>query len=362
VAIWLCKLIYLPFALALLSAHVLALCSERNVDLRSRQFVHLALPQTAAFLAPLALWMSVIWLRHDLGTLASWCLSYINFAFTHSTGVEVDLPGLQGWRFSPGWPEAMSLLSYSRDITLPYLLPLASGPLLLAGHALLRARGVLRSTPRERYFLNATVAAIGMLSLWFFVFDPTQWGRHLMTAVYVSIVLATYCFADIWKQKAVPSVACTLAVVGLGAFVVYESAADVLDEQRSTGWKMSFASTCHGLDLVHPPCRQDDARQLIAAECGDNVTCIQERRRDFLHRAKTLLEGVPETEGTPYTAAFLVIYVQHNAYTERDEFENDFRPVLCSVDHAVFRKYLEEAGFDVAGILRECDSRNSSSP
>jgi hypothetical protein len=354
-ATWLCKLIYLPFTLALLAAQIVSLGSEQRIDFRSRQCMRLVSIHTAAFLAPLALWMSIIWLQYDLETLVRWSVSYVTFAFTHSTGLEMDTPGLQGWRFSPGWPEAQSLLRYSSDITLPYLIPLALAPLFVAGHALLRRGRMLRSTLRKRYFLTAALVAVAVVSLWFFALDPTQWGRHLMTAVYVSIAISVYCAADIWQQEALPRASVIGVVVVCFAFVVYRTTADVIERQRSEGWKMSFAATCHGLDLVRPPCRQDEARQLIAAECGDNFTCIQERREQFLRQAQALAEGSDATLGAAYTAGFLVILVQHECYSDRREFERDFGPLLCAADDPVFRSYLEEAGLEVAALLRRCE-------
>jgi hypothetical protein len=159
-----------------------------------------------AFLLPLILWMGVIWIRYDTRTLAGWVFTQVVFVVRHSTDLTLPLSGLPtlpGWGFRPAWGADNFFLAYPLSATLPFLAPIAIGLMLLGCRLMLAVLGVLALSARERRVLIAGGAVVALFVIWFLAFDPTQWGRHLLPAVYVAIGLGLYSTTTIVTQAGV---------------------------------------------------------------------------------------------------------------------------------------------------------------
>jgi hypothetical protein len=298
--VWLVKLIYLPFAGALLLAQVLS--DDRSRSLRG------AAALAAWFLAPLFAWMAVIWIRHDFQTLLAWCFSFVAFVAKHSASVALnDLPTFPGWTFDPNWHN-QAFLDGPWTYVRAYVIPLYIAGGALAAHTVLRFAGVVRPSRRETFFLLAVVAALAVTVGWFFALDPTQWGRHLMPSVYVAVALAVYCAADVWRRVPPRGRAVVGPVLYAGLLVgSFYTSRYALDYTEFWSWQASYSRTCRGGDVLSPPCSQNDAITLLTKWAGEICPgtrdpfhpgdhCMSDERTRFLARAVEVLEDPASPE------------------------------------------------------------------
>lgn len=374
-SVWLCKIIYAPFAAAMLLATWLA--SPRSGS-RSLPPLAAAGPLALAFFAPLLAWMALIWLRYDATTVLGWILANAAFVVRHASGHALDvqgLPVLPGWRFEPQWPET-SFLHMGSHVTLRSLLPLALGPTVRLVHAWLAATGRLEVAPNVRRVLDLACLTVVAFAVWFLGFDPTQWGRHLLPAIYVSLAVAVYCTADLATglgaraptraatqrgSRAVEASAAVLLTAAVGYAGLYTVRSDQVDP-----WRPSYAKTCHaGGDLLQPPCSQERAREIIAGLTRDvcgyadrafDQQCMRDRAQAFFARA---VEVSRTDSGNPtwvYAGAYILLFVQGWAYHNEQRFLEDVTPAVCSQPNPLFREYLEQAGMDLDRILAGCRS------
>jgi len=364
-ATWLCKIIYAPFAAAFLLAAWVVDARAAGFALASRAGLHAGLRIALPFFAPLAAWMALIWLRHDTRTLLGWCAANVSFVVEHAAGHELALDtggGLEGWRFDPGWPEPTSFLSWSPDVTLPSLVPLALGPLAYIVLVVLARRGSIRVLPRESAYLASAVAAVSAFACWFLAFDPTQWGRHLMPALYVSVAVAVYCVTTMWQQLTVPVPIRALAPIAYAVMIATGGAhaRAYADEVSGQG---SYSRTCRGHDVLGPPCWQGAAahavselvQELCALPGGSfDESCVRDERTELLRRAAAVASVAPTDPATAHEAGYMVLFVQRWAYLDEADFIADLAPLLCAGNNPELRRYLEEAALDVSTISRDC--------
>jgi hypothetical protein len=318
----------------------------------------------ASFLTPLVVWMVVIWLRYDTQTLVAWCFSYVTFVAKHGAAVSLrGLPTYSGWAFDPAW-DNQTFLSGGWEYVRTYLIPLGVAALALAVHTTLRLFGVVRPSRRATVFLLATVVALGIEFIWFFAFDPTQWGRHLMPALYVAIALGAYCLADIRRNTTTrrwQRIAWAVAVLAVSiASVRY--VADYVEFNR---WHASYSRSCRGLGVLRPPCSQNDAIKLIAEWTRELChternpfdpaePCMSNERARFLARAVAVLEHPDRTGPEVHAAMYTIIVLQNYNYHRRREFLEDFLPLVCGKSAGVLYERLRDGGMDTGQWIEEC--------
>jgi hypothetical protein len=312
--------------------------------------------------------MLLIWARHDAGTVVSWTAAYLVFVVRHATGIALDtssLPVFEGWRFEPGWSPT-SFLGYRYWVTLPALLPLAAGPAAAFLWVLTRRKRTHRADV-ERGYVLAVAALVVLFGLWFLAVDPTQWGRHLLPAVYASLALATYCVVSAWRSRASGSAAAgtvaLVACVAIAALVLGRTRAYAQHE----GWHLSHSKTCRGPTVVAPPCWQDKALTMVSSltvELCDihgrafDEDCMKENRRAFLARAGALADQYSGDPEIVATAGYVVLFVEQWAYADEREFFEDLSSLLCEGQRSAIAAYFEAAGAPVDGLLARCDERS----
>jgi hypothetical protein len=357
-SVWLGKMIYLPFAAAFLLAHVFdrAACSPRE---RRRRVVAV---HTSAFLAPLLIWMGLIWVSRDAGTLVRWLFTQATFVLRHSSDLSLplrQLPTLTGWRFEPAWGADQSFLAYPLSATLPFLAPIAIGLALLACLLLLARTGASHLSARERRVLIAGGAVTPAFVFWFLAFDPTQWGRHLLPAAYVAIGLGFYSITAIVTQpRAWAAVARRLTIsVCFGAALW--SCVQVSEDIRAHHWRSSYSRSCDGRDLSAPPCMMTDALRVlqplledICPHVGDNINdvCLIDERARFVEALLNPLRAEHDDRVRDMNAAYLLKFFQVRAYRDWHDYQADLRPLACGESDARLRERLAAEGIDVSRL------------
>jgi len=371
-AVWLGKIIYLPFATVLL---VVTIASRIRADRARGHLPGLLAPVREAatlllaFMLPLLAWMSIVWLSTDTATLLAWSSSYVVFVVHHSTGIHLAwLPVMQGWDFDPGWISA-PFLSWGPAFFLPALVPLALAPLALVAYGVLMRRGTVRSTGRDATYLFVTGAMVTAFGAWFLAVDPTQWGRHLLPGIYVSVALALYCALDVWRQLPPRSQARRrYALVACASMAVLSalSATRIADYVERMHWKASYAKTCRGNAVLEAPCMQDGALfeiVTLAREVCDITgdpfdpaeQCMTRERTELLGRAMQLARQTGDPRETIYRGGYMTLLIQSYNYPFEDDFVADFTPLTCAPMDSMLRDYLESAGLDIARFKQSCD-------
>lgn len=344
---WLCKFVYLPFALAFLLAGAgaeLDRCGDRRVS----RFVRLALPRFGAFLLPLVLWMVVIAVRYGPMALPAWIERYLFVIRYHADGNM--------------WGNPKAFMDGPTTLLLTTFLALAAGPLALLAHAWLRPHHDRRQASHWMLTAGAGVALI--VTVWFVAFDVTQNARHILPAMYVSTGIAVYCAADVWSAARQRRPALAPAAGALALIVLAWTCVTLIGYRVEQNWRMSYAEACRGPALLVPPCQQDRALWLnYAAESElrwpsgrcDNECFAAFKQRIFGHARRLMDEGAAEAE--LYTAAYLMLLLQQNRlYQDESGYARDVEPILCAAGSGVYRHYLAEAGLDVAGIVSRCEA------
>jgi hypothetical protein len=221
---------------------------------------------------------------------------------------------------------------------------------------------------RERCFLAAATAMTVAFTAWFLLADPTQWGRHLWPALFVSTGTALYCLAEIWRQILGGKPALRYLALALYAVLIYASATQALQYIESNRWLASYSRPCRGLDVLSPPCRQDEAMALIAEVMDPDVhqprgdlcrtspgvfdgRCLKEH---LIARIEAAVRQPWRREADVVAVGYAIIFLQHRIYPDEAEFEADYRPILCAPVPAALERYFEESG-----LARHC---GSSSP
>jgi len=357
---WLCKTIYVPFAIALVIGTAVSMARGHRVG-SPTPTLQIVTRVVVPFLLPLAFWMGVIWLRYDFHTLIGWCSANVVFVVKHTTSMELSgWPTPERWRFDPQWGPA-SFLRWGNEIVAAALIPLSLGPVALGGRSFLQHRGRLQSDPRDTPVLVAALITVVLSAIWFLAFDPTQWGRHLLPAIYVSVAIALYCAVDIWQAVGMRSAA--LKVVGLAMYglALFVASRDALSYIQSVYWKASYAAVCEGVDVLQTPCRQDQAlgyiSELMQERCGlsqraPDSACMMEHRLAFLSHARKVMEATPDDSVVAASAGYMVVILQHWAYDKETAFRDDFSSVMCPESNGSFREYLRRAGIDMARVCQ----------
>lgn len=354
-ATWLVKIIYLPFTGLLLAALLLVEVDERPEGAWLPAFVRTALRLGLLFLLPLFLWMALIWARYDSAVLVGWCYSYLTFVAEHAAQVELEgLPVYEGWQFALGWNNA-PLLSYGWEYGRRFVVPLIVAGTAIAAHTGLRVAGVVPATRRETAFFVAVCSALAFEVVWFFAFDPTQWGRHLMPTIYIGLAVALYCVVDVWRAvRGSPRAASavTLVAYGLIAWLGFRSFDMTRTYAATDGWKISYSKTCRGPHVLGTPCEQKEAVQLIstlAREICDtdrdpfdpSETCKFEHRAEFVARGAALLADPAMTPADTYTAAYVITLLQGYDYYAEEHFLYDLAPLVCGEPSQLLIERLE---------------------
>jgi hypothetical protein len=301
--------------------------------------------------------MVLIWLRYDAATLGPWLVAQVAFVARHAFGVSIPLTPagrFAGWRFEPDWPDA-SFFSYAAFTVIPTLLTLAVGPLTLALSHLADAPGRERP-PMLRMHLRAGVAVAVLFGVWFLLFDPTQWDRHLLPAIYGSAAMAAYCALEIaGTQSRVARRMRALALPACAAITLIVAAIAVITFPGLS--EPSYARACRGDRVIEPPCFQDRAVALMSdwdqELCGGQQECVRQRREVFLDRAIALGRTVNDPP-TVYTGGYLVLLLRQLAYTTRSSFLHDLTPHFCAHDDGLLWSYLAHAGVDLKELRRGC--------
>jgi hypothetical protein len=371
-AVWVCKVVYLPFAIALLVASVHSTEREKGIGLRSIEFLRLCSRNVLAFALPLVAWMGIIWLRYDLGTVAHWAACDLAFVTKHVTGITISavtFPGIRGCTVPANWGNVAPFVYYSPSVVIPTLIAVAVGPLIVLGRIYLARRDAVALSTREMRFTAAGAVAVVLFAAWFVAMDPTQWGRHLLPAVYASLGLTFYCVADIWQ--ALPGRARVLQYGVGGAFVVTVGccAWEIVDYFELMHWRMSYAKTCARGNVLNPPCQQDaavammwDPGSALYVPPGCDPQCFQDVKRRAVAQAEALLKDERGSTDEITTVGYALISLEHNRlYSDDTRFIEDFAPIICS-ESAGFRRYLETAGLDAAQVSRQCDRSPPTEP
>jgi hypothetical protein len=366
-AAWLCKIVYLPFGAALVAAAAVARATERGNSPVSAAALADVLRLGLAFLAPLLLWMGLIWRAYDLATVLDWTRANAVFVVRHATGVPLDYASsgaFKEWRFEPGWGPQAPFLSHSRNVTLPTVIPLLAGIAALPFWLAARNAARVPLGRNERAYLAALFAIITVFTIWFFSgTDPTQWQRHLLPAIYASIAIAAYCTLDTvralgigprWRQ-ALGLAACTVLLWYVGPHVA--------DEVERFGWQASYARACSGTNVLRPPCQQDSALKTLEEWTRDicqladrpwDQDCMQRKRTLFLDRAVEIAAAHSADPPKQYAAAYIPVFIEQWAYSGEREFNADLGPRLCTLASPLVWSYFEETGADVAAMKAAC--------
>jgi len=368
-ATWLVKIIYLPFAFALLVGLALAEKGERNMELFSRPFMLVVARLAFIFCVPLLMWMALIWLRYDTRTLLLWASTYVTFVAKHAAGISLNLPVYEGWRFHPPWDDP-PFLSWGWKFTGPYLIPLGLALSALLVHTALRLLGWLRMSKRDAACVTAASVALLLELIWFFAFDPTHWGRHLMPAIYVAIALGIYCVVDIWCRTTwspTASWAWGLAVYAAILAAGSQSYAFTAEYIASWGWKTSYAKACRGLDVLLPPCGHGETLLMLSpltkALCQSDRNpfdpredCMWRKRREYLAHAVSILETPDRQPKEVLSAGYLIMLIQAYDYYTESEFLTDIGSLICDEPAEPLQRRLEEVGFDIAWLKTNCSA------
>jgi hypothetical protein len=233
----------------------------------------------------------------------------------------------------------------------------------------------VRPSRRETIFLCAIVAALAAAIGWFFAFDPTQWGRHLMPAVYVAVAVGVYCLADVRRASALlrhPYVERVLYAALVVA--IFFPARAALDYSEFWGWQASYARTCRAGDVLSPPCSQNDGLRLITQWAGDichtanpfdpGDHCMSDDRAKFLARAVEELENPATPERQVYSAMYSIVVIQYYTYQRRplgvlneEDFLADFAPLVCGKSGGVLYDRLAAGGMNVDAVRKACDAQ-----
>ncbi len=358
-ATWLCKIIYLPFTGLLLLVALTTRPRGAGAPAGTVESLRKGASLALWFVAPLLAWMTLIWLRHDARTVVGWAGAYLVFVTKHVADISLEpsaLPGFTGWQFAPGWSPA-SFLSYGSAVTRPALIPLGVGPAVFLVYLAADYLGDKRTGWPEHAYLSAVTLAVTLFGIWFLTADPTQWGRHLLPAIYVSAALGIHCSLRLWSwMPRSPLLSRSLGLV-LAAGVTaaaYQRTATMVEE---VGWKASYAKACHGPAVTQPPCWQDRAQnaifRLTQELCGldqarfDEV-CMEQNGAQYLARAADLARANLADPGTVATAGYMMVYVQRWSYSTLDSFLRDLQPLTCRHDDALLRLYLRETGLALA--------------
>jgi hypothetical protein len=375
---WLAKITFLPFSGALLAALALAE-SLRPVTGANSTFVGRLLVNSArlgfAFVAPLLLWMALIVVRYDFATLEHWMSSYVTFVAKHAADVRIaDLPVYENWRFDPPWTD-VPLLSFGWPVTARYVGPLVVGAAAVVIYALLRVAGVVRSTLTETCLLVGASAAGAAAVTWFFTLDPTQWGRHLMPSIYVSVFVALYCVSEIYRTLAArPIVAAFIWVLAYAAVLTgaYYAYGVTRDYAASNYWRLSYAQACRGSNVLLPPCQNNDTLDLVEKLgkewCGPDTHmfsptdyCKGNNRKRIVEHAVDILADANAPERLVHTGGYLLTLIQVYDYENRESFMDDFAPIVCGRPADPLHARLRTLGVDEKTLAEVCTPRPSQS-
>jgi hypothetical protein len=374
---WLVKIIYLPYSGLLLLALALGETLESRRDAQGALSLRLFTNLTRvglAFIAPLLLWMALIVVRYDFATLEHWVFSYVTFVVKHAADVQVaQLPVYEGWRFNPDW-HAMPLFRDWRD-GLSYVGPIIAAGVALVAYVMLRVAGVVRSSVRDTLLLAAVSIALAAAVTWFFTLDPTNWGRHLMPAIYVAVAVLLYCGAEIYRS--VRTVRFAPVVVGViayacvltGSYYAYAATRNYVD---TVGWKPAYSPTCRGPAVLDPPCFNNETLNLIDALgkewCGPATQmfsptdyCKVNNSQRIVAHAIDVLADPDAHERLVHTNAYLLTLIIYYDYLERERFLADLGPLICRRPKEPLHERLNALGLDEATLAEACLPRPGDS-
>ncbi len=361
-AIWMGKIIYLPIAGCLILAVAWvppeAAAGSGQAQERLRRLARMG----AAFLAPLLIWLTVIWVRYDGATVQAWVATWIFFLGKHSVWLDLGVSPssmLHGWRFEPDWASEVSSAGGKAwgsviHVVLPALLTLR----LLVQHHRHRLAGSLL----VRNLLFATCGAAASLFLWFLLGDPTRWDEHLLPVAHATVCVGFYCAADLagddvaWRdlRKWVEAVAWVATLAGLVAMASWALGA----------WKVSYASLCLGAEAHGEMCIQNEADALMGAitegrcraagDHGDRACrrYLAAQRREILARLFAQPSGAVSDRLKP-EEIYAAVFVQSLAYWDHDAFAADLCRLKCGPAGWRVEQFLVQARFS----LDACDCK-----
>ncbi len=187
IAVWSCKFIYSPVALSLGAAWLIT--SPEPWPVRFRRAAILLL----WFLAPLLIWLTIIWVRFDSATVLAWVqgmlgwmrASFLHWAPAESRGLD-QAPNVRGLIARLTSPE-LEWHSYAWDWKVK-ILALTLGSITLSMGLLL---GQPRLTPDRRSwrFALAVTGCVTAYTLWYFLWHPYMYIRHFQPALYLGLGL-----------------------------------------------------------------------------------------------------------------------------------------------------------------------------
>jgi hypothetical protein len=241
IATWLCKFIYAPLVIGFGAAWAITSPERRASRLR----------QTAVFLgwflAPLFVWLIIIWARFDSATMLSWIRGWVNFLAIGGHGLNniahvstllarLNSPELWWYTFAWDWKAKILILTVGAIVV--------SVSMLLG-----RPHWVTDSLSKR--LLLVVVGCVSVYTAWYFLWHPTMWIRHIHPALYLGLGLYLY-----WLQQMVQRYKLFIERhqwlwLGLAAIVV--------GLQTIATWRtpllelrLTYARTC--TDLFSPNC------------------------------------------------------------------------------------------------------------
>jgi hypothetical protein len=89
--------------------------------------------------------------------------------------------------------------------------------------------------------------------------------------------------------------------------------------------------------------------------------CMDENRTRFFDRAIAIAGSPGVAPDMVYTAAYVIVFIEHHAYRSEEEFNADLGPRLCALDSELMWSFFEEARADVGAMRRACGQVPASS-
>ena len=187
VAVWHCKLMYLPMTGLLIAAYVV---SEEG---GWKKKIGAAVKAGLMFMLPMMLWWALIWIRFDLPTVLASTRNYIGFASGYHSGVSGASPSA-GWTLG----QRLERLEWANLslVNRTEMLILFLGPLVLTAIVLPRYF-TWRNGRRDILLFLAAVTALLLYMYWYFLVSPMMWVRQVSPGLYLGFALIFFLAARV---------------------------------------------------------------------------------------------------------------------------------------------------------------------
>lgn len=179
IAIWLIKFIYFPLVFGFGIVWFMLLPEPWPRRLR-RGVIFLFW-----FLVPILLWLTITWVRFDTATVQLWISGVLNFAMHGGHGLDAT-PKVSGLIARLNSPE-LEWHTYAL-VWKVKILVLTLGSVALSLGLLLGKRRLVADR-RSRWFMLVTIGCVSAYTVWYFLWHPTMWIRHLQPALYLGLGL-----------------------------------------------------------------------------------------------------------------------------------------------------------------------------